>query len=61
MSGLKADYALSQIKTAVEAAVIKSVAVIRMVNNADEITASEKFITLATGLDKPMFRQLWCV
>lgn len=49
---LKADYALSQIKTAVEAAVIKSVAVIRMVNNADEITASEKFITLATGLDK---------
>lgn len=23
-----------------------------MVNNADEITASEKFITLATGLDK---------
>ena len=49
---LKADYALSQIKTAVEAAVIKSVAVIRMVNNTDEITASEKFITLATGLDK---------
>ena len=49
---LKADYALSQIKTAVEAAVIKSIAVIRMINNADEITASEKFITLATGLDK---------
>lgn len=49
---LKADYALSQIKTAVEAAVIKSIAVIRMINNADEITASEKFITLATGLNK---------
>jgi len=40
---LKADYALSQIKTTVEAAVIKSIAVIRMINNADEITASEKF------------------
>ena len=47
---LKADYALSQSETAVEAAVIKSIAVIRMVNNADEITASEKFIILATGL-----------
>lgn len=49
---LKADYALSQIKNTAEAAVIKSIAVIRMINNADEITASEKFITLATGLDK---------
>lgn len=49
---LKADYALSQIKTAVEAAVIKSITVIRMINNADEITASEKFITLAIGLNK---------
>lgn len=50
---LKADYALSQIKNTSEAAVIKSIAIIRMINNADEITASEKFITLATGLDKP--------
>lgn len=50
---LKADYALSQIKNTAEAAVIKSIAVIRMINNADEITASEKFIALATGLDKP--------
>lgn len=49
---LKADYALSQIKNTAEAAVIKSIAVIRMINNADEITASEKFIALATGLDK---------
>jgi len=49
---LKADYALSQIRNTAEAAVIKSIAVIRMINNADEITASEKFITLATGLDK---------
>lgn len=49
---LKADYALSQIKNTAEAAVIKSIAVIRMINNADEITASEKFITLATGLDQ---------
>ena len=49
---LKADYALSQIKNASEAAVIKSIAIIRMINNADEIVASTKFITLATGLDK---------
>lgn len=49
---LKADYALSQIKNASEAAVIKSIAIIRMINNADEIVASAKFITLATGLDK---------
>lgn len=49
---LKADYALSQIKTTVEAAVIKSIAVIRMINNTDEIIASEKFITLAIGLNK---------
>lgn len=49
---LKADYALSQIKNATEAAVIKSIAIIRMINNADEIVASEKFIALATGLNK---------
>lgn len=49
---LKADYALSQIKTIVEAAIIKSIAVIRMINNTDEIIASEKFITLAIGLNK---------
>lgn len=49
---LKADYALSQIENASEAAVIKCIAIIRMINNADEIVASEKFIALASGLDK---------
>lgn len=49
---LKADYALTQIKNSVEIAAIKSIAIIRMINNADEIIASEKFISLATGLNK---------
>lgn len=49
---LKADYALSQVKDTTEAIVIKSIAIIRMINNTDEIVASEKYITLATGLDE---------
>lgn len=48
---LKADYALSQVNNADERAVIKSMAIIRMTNNADEIVTSEKFIVLATGLN----------
>lgn len=49
---LKADYALSQIKNPHEAMVVKCIAVIRMVNNSDEIIASEKYITLATGMKR---------
>lgn len=48
---LKADYALDRTDSATCQSIIKAIAVIRMVNNSDEIVANEKFIQLALGLD----------
>ena len=47
---LKAEYALSKTNSRIEQAVIKSVAVIRMVNRADDVPATDMFLRLATGL-----------
>lgn len=47
---LKADYAISKTDNAVEQAIIKSIAVIHMVNKPDDIVAKEKHIALSLGL-----------
>lgn len=49
---LKADYALSQTEDEIEQAVIKALAVIRMVHKPDEIATTEQYIVLASGIDK---------
>ena len=48
---LKADYALARTDSTTCQSIIKAIAVIRMVNNSDEIVANEKFIQLALGID----------
>lgn len=47
---LKADYALTKTEDSVEQAIIKSIAVIHMVNKLDDIVAKEKYISLSLGL-----------
>lgn len=48
---LKAEYALSKASTTEEMAIIKSISVIHMVNNPDDITTTQKHIILAAGLN----------
>lgn len=52
---LKADYALSKAETEDEKGIIKSMAIIKMVNRPDELPTSDKFIRLACGMDEKSF------
>lgn len=54
---LKADYALGLTDQQDEKAVIKTVAVVRMVNRPDELIASDKYLRLASGLSEESYRK----
>ncbi len=47
---LKADYALTRVESEDEKAVIKSLAVIHMINRPDDVPANDLFLRLASGL-----------
>lgn len=49
---LKADYALSMTDQRNEQIIIKTIAIIRMVNKPDELIASDKYLQLASGLSE---------
>lgn len=48
---LKAEYALGKAETEDEKAVIKAIAVIRMLHREDELPAQDQAICLALGMD----------
>lgn len=52
---LRAEYALSQTSKKVEQAVIKTIAVIRMINRSDELIASDKFLRAASGMPEEVY------
>ena len=54
---LKADYALSKVSSPDERKIVKSVAIIRMINNAQVYPCTKEYIWLASGLDKDAFDQ----
>lgn len=49
---LNAEYALSVVNDENEIRVLKTIAIINIVNKPDEFVATEKYITLASGVDK---------
>ncbi len=49
---LKADFALSKVNDIEEQTIIKSLAIIKMVNRSDDIPSNDLFIYLASGLGK---------
>lgn len=49
---LKAEYALKKTEDGNERKILKAMAVIRMVNHTDSMAVNDKFLRLATGLDK---------
>lgn len=52
---LKAEYALSKTSKREEQTVIKTIAVIRMINRSDELVASDKFLRAASGMPEEMY------
>lgn len=52
---LKAEYALSRTAQKAEQAIIKAIAVIRMVNRSDELIASDKFLRAASGMPEDIY------
>lgn len=54
---LKAEYALSRTKNETESIIVKTVAVIRMINREDEFPAKDREIRLAAGLTETDYRQ----
>lgn len=52
---LKADFALSKTEGKEEGAIIKCLAVIRMINRSDDIPANGVFLRLALGMDEGIF------
>lgn len=54
---LKAEYALSGLEMEREKAVVKTLAVIHMINRPEDIPASDRFLRLASGLNKENFQK----
>lgn len=52
---LKAEYALSKTLNKAEQAIIKTIAVIRMINRSDELIASDKFLRAASGMPEAVY------
>ena len=53
---LRADYALSKTEKFDEKSVIKSLAIIRMVNRVDDVPAKMEFLRLASGMSEATFK-----
>lgn len=53
---LKADYAISKIENNNEKVVIKSLAVIHMINRQDDIPGNDMFLRLASGLNEEKYK-----
>lgn len=54
---LKADYALTRVENGNEKTVIKSLAVIHMINRPDDVPANDLFLRLASGLRKDAYQK----
>ncbi|WP_228368374.1 hypothetical protein, partial [Klebsiella pneumoniae] len=49
---LKADYALGKVSSVIGKKIIKAIAIIRMINNAQVYACTKEYIRLAAGLSK---------
>ena len=54
---LKADYALGKVSSVIGKKIIKAIAIIRMINNAQVYACTKEYIRLAAGLSKEPFDQ----